>query len=53
MVHIVAPGIAFLFFLTIGFVCHSYRDVANRHADRPGNAFGYPSGENDSHDAGH
>jgi hypothetical protein len=53
MVHIIAPGIAFVFFVTIGFVCHSYRDVANRHSDRRGNAFGYASGENDSHTAGH
>ena len=52
MVHIVAPGIAFLFFLTLGFVCHSYRDVANRHSDRRGSAFGYPT-DDDSHSAGH
>ncbi|CAN5189058.1 hypothetical protein BH11ACT2_BH11ACT2_23870 [soil metagenome] len=53
MEHFIAPGIAFVFFLTLGFVCHSFRDVANRHSDRVGNAFGHASGEDDSHATGH
>jgi hypothetical protein len=53
MEHFIAPGIALAFFTIIGFLCHSYRDVANRHSDRVGNAFGHASGEHDSHAAGH
>jgi hypothetical protein len=57
MQHFIAPGIALVFFATIGFVAHSYRDVANRHSDRVGNAFGHASGqaggEHDAHDVGH
>jgi hypothetical protein len=41
----VVAGIAFVVFLTLGFVTWSYRDVANRHSDRTGGT--------DSHDSGH
>ncbi len=40
----IAPAIAIVFFAVCGVVCWSYRDVANRHSDRVGDA---------GHDAGH
>jgi hypothetical protein len=49
----IAPAIAFVAFLTFGFVCWSYRDVANRHSDRVPNAFGQGAGHDDAHGAGH
>ena len=44
---LIAAGIAFAVFLTLGIVTWSYRDVYNRHNDKTG------STTNDSHSAGH
>ena len=41
----IAAGTAFVFFLVLGIVTWSYRDVYNRHNDKPGG--------HDSHSAGH
>jgi hypothetical protein len=40
-------AIAFAFFLVLGVVTWSYRDVANRHSQK------FTKGGHDSHDAGH
>ena len=45
---LIAAGIAFSFFLVLGIVTWSYRDVYNRHNDKTSNGTG-----NDSHTAGH
>ena len=45
---LIAAGIAFAFFLVLGIVTWSYRDVYNRHNDKTSNGTG-----NDSHTAGH
>jgi hypothetical protein len=39
-------GIAVAFFLTLGFITWSFRDVANRHSDKV-------KGGTDTHGAGH
>jgi hypothetical protein len=45
--HFIAPAIAFAFFLVLGVVTWSYRDVYNRHSDRTADV------DHDSHSAGH
>ena len=44
---LIAAGIAFAFFLLLGIVTWSYRDVYNRHNDKTSGA------GHDSHSAGH
>lgn len=44
----IAAGIAFGFFLILGVITWSYRDVANRHAHKVSDDAGH-----DSHSAGH
>ena len=44
---ITAAAIAFSFFLLLGIITWSYRDVYNRHNDKSGAA------DHDSHSAGH
>ena len=44
---LIAAGIAFAFFLLLGIVTWSYRDVYNRHNDKTGSA------GHDSRSAGH
>jgi len=45
---LIAAGIAFAVFLTLGVITWSYRDVYNRHNDKTGSETGH-----DSHTAGH
>ena len=45
-----AAGIAFGFFLLLGIITWSYRDVYNRHNDKTGSAHG---AAHDDHSAGH
>ena len=44
---LIAAGIAFTFFLVLGIITWSYRDVYNRHNDKTG------TNTHDSHSAGH
>lgn len=48
---LIAAGIAFAVFLTLGIVTWSYRDVYNRHNGKTG--AGHDSTAHDSHSAGH
>ena len=45
---LIAAGIAFAVFLTLGIITWSYRDVYNRHNDKTGSDAGH-----DAHSAGH
>jgi len=50
---LIAAGIAFSVFLTLGIVTWSYRDVYNRHNDKTGGDAGHGASGEHGHSAGH
>ena len=50
---LIAAGIAFTFFLVLGIITWSYRDVYNRHNDKTGSGSGHGAADEHGHTAGH